>query len=135
MTEPEKVIAPIAIPKPISTRLTGLMRPSSPTMPKAPGLRKAAAATKTAAIPTKEWNAATSCGMSVMAILRAVTQPMPPPMAIAPNISGSDATSCVTKVVTTAINIPATPKRLPCCDVAGEDSPRNASMKNTPEIK
>ena len=135
MTEPEKVIAPMAMPKPISTRLTGFIRPSAPTMPKATGLRKAAAATSTAAIPTSEWNAATSCGMSVMAILRAVTQPIPPPMAIAPRISGKDATLCVTKVVTTAINIPAMPKRLPCCDVAGDDSPRSANIKNTPEIR
>ena len=86
-------------------------------------------------MPTSEWNAATSCGISVMAILRAVTQPMPPPIAMAPRISGSDATSCVTKVVTTAISMPAMPKRLPRCDVAGDDSPRNAKMKNTPEIK
>jgi hypothetical protein len=32
------------------------------------GLRNAAAATSTAAMPTSEWNAATSCGMSVIAI-------------------------------------------------------------------
>ena len=73
--------------------------------------------------------------MSVIAILRAVTQPMPPPTAIAPSISGKDATSCVISVVTTAISIPAIPKRLPRCDVDGEESPRNAKMKKTPEIK
>ena len=135
MTDPENVMAPMAMPKPISTRLIGLIRPSSPKIPNAAGLRNAAAATSTAAMPTSEWNAATSCGISVMAILRAVTQPMPPPIAMAPRISGSDATSCVTKVVTTAISMPAMPNRLPRCDVAGDDSPRRAKMKKTPEIK
>jgi hypothetical protein len=42
---------------------------------------------------------------------------------------------CVINVVTTAINIPAIPKRLPRCDVAGEESPRKARMKKMPEIK
>ena len=39
MTEPEKVIAPIAMPSPISSRETGLIAPSAPTMPKASGFR------------------------------------------------------------------------------------------------
>ena len=50
------------------------------------------AATSTAARPTSEWNAATSCGMAVMAMRRAITAPMPPPMArpptIMPQVSG-----------------------------------------------
>ena len=39
MTEPEKVIAPIAMPRPISTRLTWWMMPFASAMPKAVGLR------------------------------------------------------------------------------------------------
>ena len=56
-------------------------------------------------------------------------------MAIAMTISMIEATSWVTKVVTTAISIPAIPKRLPRCDVAGDESPRRAKMKNTPDIR
>ena len=48
--------------------------------------RARAAATSTAARPTSEWKAATSCGMAVMAMRRAVTAPMPPPMAMPPTI-------------------------------------------------
>ena len=39
MIEPEKVIAPMATPRPISTRDTARMAPASSTMPKAAGLR------------------------------------------------------------------------------------------------
>ena len=46
----------------------------------------AAAATSTAARPTSEWKAATSCGIAVIAILRAVTMPMIAPMAMAARI-------------------------------------------------
>jgi hypothetical protein len=38
ITEPEKVTAPIAAPRPISTRLTGKIEPPA-AMPKASGLR------------------------------------------------------------------------------------------------
>src|SRR4030095_3088417 len=48
-------------------------------MPNASGLRNAAAPTSTAAMPTRLWNAATSCGIAVIWILRAVTKPMAPP--------------------------------------------------------
>ncbi len=42
---------------------------------------------------------------------------------------------CVTSVVTTAISIPIMPKRLPVRLVAGEDRPRSARMKNTPDTR
>ena len=45
-------------------------------MPNASGLRNAAAPTSTAAMPTRLWKAATSCGIAVIWILRAVTRPI-----------------------------------------------------------
>jgi hypothetical protein len=38
------------------------------------------AATSTAAMPTSEWNAATSSGIEVIGTRRAITAPTPPPM-------------------------------------------------------
>jgi hypothetical protein len=93
ITDPEKVIAPMAMPSPISMRLTGRISPSAPTMPNAPGATKAAAATSTAARPTRLWNAATSCGIAVIAIRRAVTMPITAPIAMAMAISASPKTS------------------------------------------
>jgi len=90
ITEPEKVIAPIAAPSAISIRLTARILPSSPRMSKAPGLRNAAPATSTAARPTSEWNAATSCGIAVIWIRRAVVRPMMAPMAMAARISPNE---------------------------------------------
>ena len=56
-------------------------------MPKASGAFSAAAATKTAAKPTRLWKAATSCGIAVMAMRRAMVAPMVPPMAMPPMMS------------------------------------------------
>ena len=82
ITSPEKVIAPIATPRPISIRLLTWIRPvAASVMPKASGLRKAAAPTATAARPTRLWNAATSCGIAVIAIRCAMTMPITAPMA------------------------------------------------------
>ena len=53
ITEPEKVIAPMAAPKPNSKRLAGFI-PLSESIPKLSGLKKAAIATNTAAKPTNE---------------------------------------------------------------------------------
>ena len=50
--EPEKVIAPTAAPIDISIKLPSLMLPGDPKL-KAPGFKKAAIATNTAARPTK----------------------------------------------------------------------------------
>ena len=65
ITEPEKVMAPMASPSDISTRLWAWIWPGVP-MPNASGAFSAAAATNTAARPTSEWNAATSCGSAVI---------------------------------------------------------------------
>ncbi len=153
ITEPLNVIAPIATPSPISTRETVLICPSAPMMPNASGLRKAAAATSTAARPTSEWKAATSCGMSVILMRRAVTIPMTAPIPMAARISPTNGQSRLlptvgpsigpptrkgvwfTSVVTTAISIPIMPKRLPRWLVAGLESPRSERMKHTPAIR
>jgi len=115
MTEPEKVMAPIATPRPISIRLTILMLPVTP-MPKASGDMKAAQATSTAAIPTSEWNAATSCGMAVMAMRLAMIAPMPPPMTTAPMMNIQTSLLVMSwriSVVAMAIAMPIMPNILP----------------------
>jgi hypothetical protein len=96
----------------------------------------AAAATKTAARPTSEWKAATSCGMAVMAMRRAMTVPTPPPRAspiriirVALMLAGGMAKS----VVAMAIAMPTMPSMLPRRDVAGCDRPFSARMKRAPE--
>jgi hypothetical protein len=104
-------------------------------MPKASGLRYAAVPTSTAAMPTRLWNAATSCGIAVIWILRAVTRPIPPPTTIAPMISAMDAIGCVASVVTMAIVIPIMPVMLPRRLLSGFDRPRRARMKQTPAIR
>ena len=65
MIEPVNVIAPIARPIDISIRLSVKIWPGVP-MPNASGAFNAEAATNTAARPTSEWNAATSCGSAVI---------------------------------------------------------------------
>ena len=50
-------------------------------MPNASGaIRSAAAATNTAARPTSEWNAATSCGSAVIWMRSATSVPIAPPI-------------------------------------------------------
>ena len=109
MTEPEKVIAPMAIPRPSSIRLTIRIWPASSTMPKLAGSSQAARPTTTAARPTSEWNPATSSGIAVIAILRAMVTPMMPPRKMAIPISGIVAKLCVTRVVATAMTMPIMP--------------------------
>ena len=136
-TEPVKVMAPMAEPMDISTRLATRISPTVP-MPYASGVFSAAAATRTAAIPTRLWKAATSCGIAVIGIRRAMTAPTPPPRptpsAINPQVSPS-AMSASTSVVTTAIAIPVMPRRLPRREVSGDERPRNARMKSAPETR
>ena len=64
-------------------------------------------------MPTSEWKAATSSGIAVMGMRRAMTAPMPPPMAIPPKIiaqvKGSDGRATAS-VVSTAMAMPVMPK-------------------------
>ena len=39
------------------------------------------------------------------------------------------------KVTVTAISIPIIPKRFPCLEVSGDESPLNAKIKRTPDTK
>jgi hypothetical protein len=104
-------------------------------MSKATGFRKAAQATATAARPTSEWKAATSCGIAVIAMRRAVTMPIAAPRPMAARIQRPSIDQrimriarrpgfgphrhCVTSVVTTAMPMPIMPKRLPRWLVVG----------------
>ena len=54
-------------------------------------------------MPTRLWKAATSCGIAVIWILRAVTRPMPPPITIATKISPDFRAINPSRAVATAI--------------------------------
>ena len=86
ITDPENVMAPIASPSDISTRLSCGHGRALP-IPNASGAFSAAAATKTAAMPTSEWNAATNCGNAVIWMRSATNAPIAPPMAMPSTIS------------------------------------------------
>src|SRR6202045_2174519 len=137
ITEPVNVTAPMATPSHISIRLWPWMAPSTP-MPKAAGAYSAPAATSTAAMPTSEWNAATSSGIEVIGTRRAITAPIEPPIAT-PRITNTQAMpsagGCAANVVPTAIAMPIMPKKLPRRDDAGLDSPRSDRMNRTPATR
>src|SRR3984885_2675790 len=137
ITDPVNVTAPMATPSDISIRLWPWMAPSTP-MPNAAGAYSAPAATSTAAMPTSEWKAATSSGIEVIGTRRAITAPMPPPIAM-PRITSTQAIpsagGCDASVVATAIAMPVMPKKLPWRDDAGLDSPRNDRMNRTPATR
>ena len=77
--DPVKVMAPIAPPKDISIKLAILIFPCDPKL-KTSGFKKADIATNTAARPTKLWNPATSSGIAVIGILKAINAPSDPPI-------------------------------------------------------
>src|SRR3954469_11373880 len=89
-------------------------------------------------MPTSEWNAATSSGIDVIGTRRAITAPMPPPMAT-PRITRTQARPSaggwLAIVVAIAIAMPIIPKKLPWRDVAGLDSPRSDRMNSTPATR
>ena len=78
ITDPEKVIAPIAAPIDISIKLESLISPGKPRL-NACGFKKADIATKTAARPTRLWKPATNSGIAVIGILYAIKAPIDPP--------------------------------------------------------
>src|ERR1700730_3323718 len=135
--EPVNVMAPMATPSDISIRLWPWIAPSTP-MPNAAGADSAPAATSTAAMPTSEWNAATSSGIEVIGTRRAITAPMLPPMAM-PSTTSTQARPSAggwpASVVAIAIAMPIMPKKLPCRDEAGLDSPRSDRMNSTPATR
>src|ERR1700730_11848691 len=135
--EPVNVMAPMATPSDISIRLWPWIAPSTP-MPNAAGADSAPAATSTAAMPTSEWNAATSSGIDVIGTRRAITAPIEPPMAT-PRITSTQAMpsagGCAANVGPPAIAMPIMPKKLPRRDDAGLDSPRSDRMNRTPATR
>ena len=89
-------------------------------------------------MPTSEWKAATSSGIEVIGTRRAITAPMPPPMAMPPATSAQEsglAGGCAASVVSTAMVMPIMPSRLPRRLVSGLDRPRSAWMKRTPATR
>ena len=60
-------------------------------------------------MPTREWNAATSCGIAAIWMRRAITPPISPPIRMATPISGSDRTPGLASVVTMAMAMPVMP--------------------------
>ena len=136
MSEPVKVTAPMARPIDISIRLWVWMLPCVP-IPNASGAFSAAAATKTAARPTSEWNAATSCGSAVIWMRLATTVPIEPPIAMPTRISTTvpKPMPAWNSVANTAISMPIMPNWLPRFEVAGCDRPRSAKMNRIAAIR
>ena len=136
ITDPVKVIAPIAAPKDISIRLAILIFPGEPKL-NTSGLRKAEIATKTAARPTKLWKPATSSGIAVIGILNAINDPIDPPIKSKINKYKNPVEKLPTETMVTpiAIAIPIIPNKFPCLEVSGDERPLRAKINNTPEIK
>jgi hypothetical protein len=92
-------------------------------------------------MPTSEWKAATSCGIEVMAMRRAIEAPTEPPIAtpprIRPMVRGSSLSRPhrVSSVPPTAMAMPIIPLRLPAWLVEGLDRPLSARMNRTPESR
>ena len=80
---------------------------------------------------------ATNSGIAVIGILNAINAPMAPPIKRSINKYKNPVEKFPTdKIVTPiAIAIPIMPNKFPCLDVSGDDSPLNANMNKTPEIK
>src|SRR5690349_9693208 len=89
-------------------------------------------------MPTSEWKAATSSGIEVIGTRRAITAPMPPPMAM-PRMTRIQpvalAGGCAASVVPTAIAMPTMPNRLPWRELAGLESPRSDRMNRMPAMR
>ena len=134
--EPVNVIAPMDAPRDISIKLASLIFPIDPKL-KTSGFKKAEIATNTAAKPTRLWKPATSSGIAVIGILKAMNAPMEPP--INNNIirykNAVEKFPTEIKVTIIAIAIPIIPNRLPCREVSGDERPRRAKINKTPEIK
>ena len=134
--DPVNVIAPIEAPKDISIKLAIFMFPGNPSL-NTSGLKNADIATKTAASPTKLWKPATNSGIAVIGILKAINAPIDPPINKKTNRYTSPREKLpIDKTVTPIANaIPIIPKRFPCLEVSGEESPLSARINNTPDIK
>ena len=92
-------------------------------------------------MPTREWKAATSCGIDVIATRRAMIAPIvpptitPPPIRPSVTMSSSLVLHSVARVTATAMAIPTIPIWLPRRLVTGLESPRSARMNSTPQAR
>ena len=136
ITEPVNVIAPIAAPRDISIKLAILIFPGVPKL-NTSGFKNADIATNTAASPTKLWNPATSSGIAVIGILKAIKAPIDPPINNKINKYKNPVEKFPTEIIVTPIAtaIPIIPNKLPCLEVSGEESPLSAKIKSTPDIR
>ena len=136
ITDPENVTAPTAAPIDISIKLPSLILPGKPR-PKASGFTNAEIATKTAANPTRLWKPATNSGIAVIGILYAINAPTKPPIRrkIKTTTKPFEKFPMDKNVTVIAIIIPKIPKKFPCLEVSGEDSPLNAKINNIHEIR
>ena len=136
ITDPVKVIAPIAAPRDISIKLAILIFPGEPNL-NISGLRKAEIATKTAARPTKLWKPATSSGIAVIGILNAINAPIDPPIKSKIIKYKNPVEKLPTEKIVTPIAkaIPIIPNKFPCLEVSGDERPLRARINNTPEIR
>ena len=123
-------------PKDISIKLAILILPGNPKL-NTSGFRKADIATKTAANPTKLWKPATSSGIAVIGILKAINDPIDPPINIKIIKYKKLVEKLPTDIIVTiiAIAIPIIPNKFPCLEVSGDESPLRAKINKTPEIR
>ena len=80
---------------------------------------------------------ATNSGIAVIGILNAMNAPTLPPIKrnTITYTKLAEKLPIDKNVTITAINIPRIPKKLPCLEVSGDESPRKANMNRTPEIR
>ena len=138
MTEPVKVMAPIAAPSDISIRLAAWISPGMP-MPKASRREEGGGGDQHG----RETDQRVEEGDELRHLGHF------DPLAPAPRRSrrrwrgpARSGRSCRSStagagrsVVTMAMPMPIMPKRLPCCEVVGCDRPRSARMNSTPETR
>jgi hypothetical protein len=137
MTEPLKVMAPMAAPRNSSSRLPAGMGWPLATIWNAQGSATAATAMNTAARPIMLCMKATSSGILVISTRWAMKAPAAPPTTSAPSTYTMpwalppDSSTMSAAVVRMAIAMPVMPNRLPRIDVVGCDRPLSAWMKQT----
>ena len=134
--DPVNVIAPMADPNDISIKLAIFIFPGNPKL-NISGFKNAEIATKTAAKPTKLWKPATSSGIAVMGILKAINDPIDPPINNKINKYKKPVEKLPTDMIVAPIAnaIPIIPNKFPCLEVSGDERPLRAKINNTPEIR
>jgi hypothetical protein len=138
MTEPEKVIAPIAMPSPISIRLTAWIAPSGIGDAERIGVEIGGDRDQHRGEPDQAVEGGDELRHRGHRDRRAVTRPIAAPIEDRDadlGQRGDRVDGCVASVVPTASAMPNMPKRLPRRLVAGLESPRRARMKQMPATR